>query len=109
MRILITILGWAAFNWFKFIIVKDEYDDRNESFPFSAYKDKNWENWVGTAIGATILLVLGQEVFHIIKLSEGFFTIPEGLGWSDAYYLMSGVLTEAAIWAIKSLNRKFTK
>jgi hypothetical protein len=101
MKILITFLGWLAWNFGELSFTKDEYDDAGKKFPFQEFIEKNWDNWIWNAIVAVILLVLGHNVFHIINVFEPI----DVLKWGDAYLLVSGFVAQSA----KLAYRKWKK
>jgi hypothetical protein len=95
MKVLITVIGWLAWNVIIFRIEKDKFDSDGKPFPLSQYFKTNWDNWLSTVVVAALLLVLGQNVLHIINMAES-----TTLSWNDAYYAGSGIITEVIIYAI---------
>lgn len=100
MKILITLLGWMAWNVLILRIEKDQYDTTGKAFPIKEFALKNWDNWLSTVVVAALLLVLGQNFLHIINLAES-----SDLTWNDAYYAGSGVITEVIIYGIAKYKK----
>jgi hypothetical protein len=99
MNILITVIGWFAWNAIIFRIDKDQYDEKGIDFPLKQYALQSWDNWLTSACMIPVLLYIGYKGLGI----EGaFLSIDvEKLEWSDLYYLGSGFFTEAVIFGIK--------
>lgn len=104
MNILLTLLGWLLWTWIIFNLAKNEYDDRNEIFDFKIYTAKNWDNWIGSIIAATFLLVIGHMGLGLDLIRVVDETHPPK--WSDLYYAGSGVLYEALILMVKKIRGK---
>ncbi len=106
MNILITIIGWLAWNWFWFTVEKDKSDDLNEAFDFQDYRKKHWENWVFSALLIPILLFYGSR-----GLGLDVFGIPnfEHLQWSDAFYPCVGLFSDIVGMALKWSRKKLAK
>lgn len=99
MNLLITVVGWLAWNVIIFRIDKDQYDDRKEPFPLKQYALQSWDNWLTSACMIPVLLFIGHKGLGIPGAFVGFDV--DNLEWSDLYYLGAGFLTEAVIFAIK--------
>lgn len=100
-KILITLLGWGAWNVFLFNIEKDKADEANLFFSFSNYVQKQWDNWLASLFIVPILLWIGSQEMDIHIFGD---TGP--LKWQDIYLLGSGFFYEAVIFSYKKWKEK---
>lgn len=105
MKVIIAFLGWLTWNTIILRIEKEAYDSTGKAFPLKEYAWKNWDNWLASLVVASLLIVLGQNIIHVISLSEGI----DNLTWNDAYYAGSGIITEVIIYAIGKYKQFKTK
>jgi hypothetical protein len=96
------VLAWFIFNFGKFVITKDDYDDRDESFPIWIYIKKNWDNWVLSASFVLLILWLGAKNLGLDPFGQHL----EAVTWNDLYYLLPGPLCEVAIDRYKAWRKK---
>lgn len=96
MKLLITLVSWLAWNAVILRLEKDKYDDAKLPFSIKDFANKYWDNWLVNFFGAILLLVLGENVLHVINVTES-----TSLTWNDAYYAGSGFFTEAIVFAVK--------
>lgn len=99
------IIGWfGVFMWSfgLFHIEKDKADNANQKLDWEDYKQKNWDNWVWTAICAIPVVLFEDVILGII-----FFTWSELPPIKDAVFLLAGPLSLAIVWGIKWIKNKF--
>lgn len=102
MNILICLAGWVAWNVIIFRIDKDQYDEKGISFPLKQYALQSYDNWLASLGMIPILLYIGWKGLGI---PGAFLAIDiDKLEWSDLYYVLSGFITEAVIFAIKKIK-----
>jgi hypothetical protein len=106
MNIILTFLGWLAWNWGLFVYEKDKYDALDQKFNIGHYAERYWDNWVLSLICAPILVILGIKGLGLTALP---LTDIEHLKWNDLYYLASGLLAEALKYYISIAIKKFTE
>lgn len=106
MNAFITIWGWLAWNFFWFMVEKDKFDDADKKFPFKSYAEKNWENWVWSAILIPILLFYAR-----IGMGFDVFGQPDfnHLKWNDAYYPCVGLFSDVVGMLLKLLRKRLSK
>lgn len=102
-------LAWAFFgsflyNFILFVIAKDKCDASGLDFPYKRYAKMNWDNWSLTTLFAPVLVNFLPDLVALAN---------EKLNWDlkiyTVYYLLSGPLTEYAIfWVFKILGLKKT-
>lgn len=100
-----ALLGWALWAWIEYNLLKDEYDDRNEKFPWAEYKYKNKEKWIGSFIlGIMVILVAHygmQAEFVDLFNQAGDFSWK----WSNMYYFGGGAMYEVILFLVKRIKR----
>lgn len=99
-NVFMAVVGWAIWIFGQFVIEKDDYDDRDEEFPFKKYMKKHWENWVFAAM--FILVVLGGANF---MGAVNTFNDTQ-LEWNNGFYLLPGPLSQWVISKIRAYNKK---
>lgn len=104
MNIVLTLLGWLAWNGFEFNMKKNVADDKDEAFPIGKYVDKKWDDWLMTLIVAALLLVIGHMGLGLDLLRVIDSEHPAK--WSDLYYAGSGVFYEALKFAYEKWKGK---
>lgn len=102
MNILLTFLGWLAWNMFEFNMAKNQADDKDEAFDFAKYRSKKWDDWLTSLVAAIILLVVGHMGLGLELLRV--FDTEHPPTWSDLYYAGSGFLYEALKFLIKKFK-----
>lgn len=93
MNILLTVLGWLAWNFGLFSWEKDKADNEGKEFPILQYVKKYWDNWLLSALFIPILIIIGIKGLDLSPLPLGDV---KDMKWSDLYYLLSGAASEAA-------------
>lgn len=88
-----TVLWMAA----HLVATKDDYDDKNEGFPWLEYKRKNWDNWLLAIVGIPFIAHFGEEATSLF--------LPE-LTWSKMGYALSGFIVQALYSAYKKYRSK---
>jgi hypothetical protein len=101
-NLLITLIGWFAWNVWLFSFTKDEYDDTKQVFPVKQYALEHYDNWLASLAGIPVLLVvghygLGQDVMGVLEVGA--------VKWSNGYYLASGVIPELAKYRYKKWKK----
>lgn len=104
MNILLSLLGWLAWNFGLFTMEKDKADDEGKDFDIRHYVYCYWDNWVFSAIFIPILIIFGIKGLGLNAVPIGDF---EDLQWSDAYYLAAGCLAEIAKYYITLIRKKW--
>lgn len=107
MNFMITILGWALWNWAAFSIEKDTYDDAAKDMPLREYRKRNWDGWIGSLLCVPLLLWIGFRQMSIDPFAE--LLVGHKIGWNDLYLLGSGFAWEALIFGIKKAKSFFKK
>ena len=97
MNIVLTLLGWLAWNGFEFNMKKNVADAKDEAFPIGQYVSKKWDDWLMTLIIAALLLVIGHMGLGLDLLRVIDKDHPAE--WSDLYYAGSGIIYEALKFA----------
>jgi SNF family Na+-dependent transporter len=100
-KISMLIGGFIFYNVLMLSINKDDYDDTGKHFPIMEYADKTWDNWFLNFVGALLLLVAGQEIFHVISMTENI-----ELKWSDGWYPANGFIVQIALDKWKERRKK---
>lgn len=104
MNILLTLLGWLAWNFGLFSYEKDKADDMDQPFPIGKYIGKYWDNWVLSLLIVPILIIAGIKGLHLEAIPIGDF---KGMKWSDAYYLAAGPLAEILKYYTTIIIKKY--
>lgn len=106
MNFLITLLGWAIWNWVAFSVEKDTYDDAGKDFPFQTYKSRNWDGWVGSLLVVPALLYIGYKQMDLNPFGT-LIGVETSLSWNDLWFFGAGVVWEAIIFAYKKIKNYF--
>lgn len=101
MNILLTVLGWLAWNIGLFSFEKDKSDDKDEKFSLIHYANKYWDNWLLSLVCVPILIIMGIKGLGLDAIPIGDF---EDLHWNDIYYLCAGAFAEAVKVGIKKVS-----
>jgi hypothetical protein len=107
LNIAIALVGWFAFNAFRFSMSKDEEFDKPGLLTWAElsiwaqqYTIRNVDNWLASAAFIPILLYLGHKGLAIPDFGVG------PLQWSDAFYPCAGFITEMLMVAYKKWKSK---
>lgn len=104
MNILLTLLGWLAWNFGLFTMEKDKADDLGKPFDLRHYAACYWDNWLFSLIFIPILIIMGIRGLGLEALPIGDF---EHLKWNDIYYLGAGCFAEIAKYLISTARNKW--
>ncbi len=104
MNILLTLLGWLAWNFGLFSMEKDQVDAEGKPMDLKRYASCYWDNWVFSLIFIPILIIVGIK-------GLGFEALPFGdlehFQWHDLYYLGAGAFAEIAKYYISLARKKW--
>lgn len=103
MNILLTFIGWLLWSWIGFNLTKNEADDKDIEFGLKHYALKRWDDWIGSFIAATFLLIVGHMGLGLDLIRVIDETHPPQ--WSDLYYAGSGVLYEAILTIYRKVKK----
>ena len=109
MNFLISVIAWAIWNIAEMEITRrtlDEDGNPQTNFTWADYTKSHRFTWIGSFLSIFILLWFGYkqmnlDPFEVITGSK--------LGWHDAYYLFSGFLWDAVIFAFVFSKKYFKK
>jgi len=105
MNILLTVLGWLAWNIGLFSFEKDKADDKGEVFDVRKYVRCYWDNWLFSAIFIPILIIVGIKQLGLEALP---IDDAAHMKWNDLYYLGAGCAAEAAKYFTQRIIKKFS-
>ncbi len=94
---LATCYGTVLWMVAHLVATKDEYDDKDNDFPWRAYKKKTWDNWLLAIVGIPFVVHFGEEATAIF--------LPD-LVWSKMGYCLSGFIVQALYSAWKKYKIK---
>jgi hypothetical protein len=104
MNILLSILGWLAWNVALFSLEKDEFDEQEKPFSLKHYAALYYDNWLLSLVFVPILIIVGIRGLNLSAIPIGDF---QDLQWHDMYYLGSGFFAELVKVTIKKLRKKW--
>lgn len=100
-----AFLGWLFWTWFEFNLTKNKSNKSGKVLNAKDYKQDKWEEWIGSAILAVILIFIGHAGlgFQFVELINQSGDIE--LKWTDLWYAGSGPVYELLLFLADKLNR----